>query len=261
MSNTFPYVFSGDDLTIFLRGVPRTINSRNFPNAAARLTELIQTQALNESNEEEILKLLDPPTMVREKLVHYGDVGVGQDIITYRGEPVRSYLAQRMLQMIAKGHDVAAWAKFMDKLYQNPSRTAVEELYQWLEKANMPLTPAGNFLAYKKVRSDYRSYHASPDGTHLLHEIGKSVSMPRNQVDDNRDRTCSHGLHFCSWHYLPHYYGNEGRVLILEINPKHVVTIPSDYDDAKGRAEEYLVYGEIDEASARFAFEDVLVAA
>ena len=61
--------------------------------------------------------------------------------------------------------------------------------------------------------------------------------MPRNAVDDRRHNTCSTGLHFCSWAYLPHYHGAQGRVLVLKIDPANVVSIPSDYANAKGRAQ------------------------
>ena len=71
-----------------------------------------------------------------------------------------------------------------------------------------------------------------------------TLTMPRNKVDDNRDRTCSYGLHFCSMSYLPAYYGGRGRVLLVKIDPADVVSIPSDYDNAKGRAMRYQVVGE-----------------
>jgi hypothetical protein len=76
--------------------------------------------------------------------------------------------------------------------------------------------------------------------------VGKIVEMERNEVDDNKDQTCSTGLHFCSQDYLPHFgNGYDSRVVILKINPADVVSIPSDYNNAKGRACRYEVVGEI----------------
>jgi hypothetical protein len=68
--------------------------------------------------------------------------------------------------------------------------------------------------------------------------------MERNAVDDNKDVTCSAGLHFCSRSYLDHFGGD--RIMILKINPADVVSIPSDYNDAKGRACRYEVIGELE---------------
>ena len=69
------------------------------------------------------------------------------------------------------------------------------------------------------------------------------VTMERNAVDDDKDRTCSSGLHFCSKDYLGHFGGE--RIMILKINPRDVVSIPSDYNDSKGRACRYEVIGEL----------------
>jgi hypothetical protein len=73
--------------------------------------------------------------------------------------------------------------------------------------------------------------------------VGKTVEMERNQVDDDKDHTCSTGLHFCSQDYLNHFSGE--RVMILKINPRDVVSIPADYGDTKGRCCRYEVIGEL----------------
>jgi hypothetical protein len=98
-------------------------------------------------------------------------------------------------------------------------------------------------LAYKKVREDYKDIHS---GT-MDNSVGQIVEMERNQVDDDKDRTCSTGLHFCSKDYLPYFGTGPGsRVVILKINPADVVSIPSDYNDSKGRACKYEVIGEME---------------
>jgi hypothetical protein len=52
-------------------------------------------------------------------------------------------------------------------------------------------------------------------------------------------------LHFCSQEYLPHFGGSDSRVVIVKINPRDVVSIPTDYNNAKGRACRYEVIGEV----------------
>ena len=76
--------------------------------------------------------------------------------------------------------------------------------------------------------------------------------MERYDVDDNRDNTCSTGLHFCSKDYLNSFGG--ARTVIVKINPRDVVSIPSDYNQTKGRACRYEVVGEIDQDKADQAF-------
>ena len=148
-------------------------------------------------------------------------------------------LTTRMIQMLQDGFPIEPMVKFMENLMSNPSKRAVDELFGFLEKNNLPITPDGHFLAYKKVREDYKDCHT---GT-MDNSVGQVVEMERNEVDDNKDRTCSSGLHFCSQNYLNHFSG--AHTMILKINPRDVVSIPSDYNDSKGRACRYEVIGEL----------------
>jgi hypothetical protein len=136
----------------------------------------------------------------------------------------------------------------MENLMLNPSKRAVTELYGFLEKNNLPITPDGSFLAYKRIRQDYKDVYT---GT-MDNSVGKVVEMERNRVDDDQNRTCSTGLHFCSHGYLSHYSGE--RIVIVKINPRDVVSIPTDYNDSKGRACRYEVIDEIDKEKADEAF-------
>jgi len=67
--------------------------------------------------------------------------------------------------------------------------------------------------------------------------------MTRNEVNDDKNQTCSAGLHFCSQDYLNHFGGS--RIMILKINPRDVVSIPTDYKNSKGRCCRYEVIGEL----------------
>ena len=250
-----PFTFSRNTITLFLYGIPQVIDSTH-----PKFDEILEFLKTSPSTEEELRHLealVNTAKAVKDSLkdtVVVGDVTVGLDAILYKGVPINSYLTEMILSITKQGLPATAWIRFMDNLYKNPSKIAVDELYLWLDKAGMPVTDDGCFLAYKKVKDDFSSYHKAPGGTIVMNLPGTIVEMPRNQVDDVRDRTCSTGLHFCSWHYLPSYYGDQGRVVVLKINPADVVSIPSDYDNAKGRAYRYAVLGVIDQAATQFAF-------
>jgi hypothetical protein len=162
----------------------------------------------------------------------------------HNGECIAGMLGSRMLQMLDEGFDLTPMAALLENLQQNPSYRVVQHLYPFLEKGKIPITEDGCFLAYKAINPDWTSIHASPDGTHLDNSIGRIVSMPRNKVDENPDRTCSYGLHVCSFDYLPHFAHNNGHVVVVKVNPANVVAIPVDYDHTKMRVCEYEVIGE-----------------
>jgi hypothetical protein len=173
----------------------------------------------------------------------YGDVTVTDGEIYYKNHVVHNTLTNKMIELIREGWDVGIWANFLNNVMKNPSQTAVDELYLFLEAAQMPLTSDGHFLAFKKVRDDYTSIH---DGK-TDNSIGSKPSMPREEVDPDRDRHCSRGLHFCAHSYLGSFGSTVGhRVVVVKINPADVVAIPSDYANAKGRAWTYEVVDEID---------------
>ncbi|MNE34128.1 hypothetical protein D3C80_1278370 [compost metagenome] len=81
------------------------------------------------------------------------------------------------------------------------------------------------------------------------HTPGNVVT--EDNVDYNRDVTCSNGLHFCSKDYLPQYGGFFGsgdstnRLVLLQIDPSDVAAFPRDYQNAKGRCRKYTVVSEL----------------
>ena len=245
------YTLTKDSLTIFLGGKPHQIDSTH--QSFEQLLKIVKGEAETPSDEE-LKKLISIREVIQQKLANNGRVRLGHNEIIIDGIPVHNYSTDRILEMLKQGVDINPWIRFMERLIENPSSHVFSELMEWMTKGNMPVTEDGHFLAYKKVDDNLRSYHPSPDGTHLQHVVGESVSMPRYQVDDVRHNTCSTGLHFCSWDYLPSYRGSSGRVLVLKIDPAKVVTIPSDYQHTKGRAEGYQVLSVLDPEDVEFAF-------
>ena len=131
---------------------------------------------------------------------------------------------------------------FVTRLASNPDKDVHRQLYGFISACGLTLTEDGHFLAYKKVRDDYLDIYT---GT-MDNSPGKTLSMPRFAVEKNPNRTCSAGLHFAAWGYLQHYGASSGtRVVILKIDPADVISIPSDYNNMKGRACKYTVIKEI----------------
>ena len=119
---------------------------------------------------------------------------------------------------------------------ENPSRRAVNELYAFLEHKAMPLTPDGNFLAYKGVREDYTDWHSGK----FRNQVGDEHSMIRNNVCDDANIGCSYGFHAGSLDYAKQY-GNGGHLMVVEIDPRDVVSVPLDCEQQKLRTAKYKV--------------------
>lgn len=171
-------------------------------------------------------------------------VEIKDGAISYNGEIIHNTLTKRIINFMRDGLPHEPLVKFFENLMSNPSKRAVDELYDFLEAGELPITEDGCFLAFKNVRSDYMDIHS---GT-FDNSVGKVCEMPRNRVDEDKDRTCSYGLHFCSIKYLPNFSdSNGGHTMIVKINPADVVAIPADYNNTKGRCSRYEVVAEYKE--------------
>jgi hypothetical protein len=173
-----------------------------------------------------------------------GDVQIKDATFIYKGHVIHNTLTKRIINFMRNDLPFLPLVKLFENLLQNPSMRTVNELYDFLDLGELPITTDGHFLAYKNVKADYKDIHS---GT-FDNSVGSICEMPRNLVDEDKDRTCSKGLHFCSIKYLPHFAdSNGGHTMIVKINPKDVVAIPADYNNTKGRTCRYEVIGEYTE--------------
>ena len=232
---TLKFVRTPSSLTILLGAKPYNIASTD--KVYAEVIELVKANA----TEAEVLAVLNrAQAAVQAAAQITPNIAIQNGVVTFKGQSIDNSLTTRMLSMLDEGFDLVPMAKFLENLMTNPSYRAVTELYSFLEKGNMPITPDGHFMAYKAVRADFKDIHS---GT-MDNSIGKVVEMSRNGVDEDKNRTCSAGLHFCSFEYLPHFACAQGHVVLVKINPRDVVAIPADYNDTKGRTCRYEVTGE-----------------
>lgn len=227
---SYPYLIQGSNITVIIGNKPHTISKTHITYERVK-------EAIKAGDWDTVRDIIEPKKMI----LNYGKghVAIKGETLYWKDKELHSALATRMITMLQEGFTIEPMVAFMENLMTNPSRQAVNELYGFLEKNNLPITPDGHFLAYKKVRENYLDCHS---GT-MDNSVGNIVEMERNEVDDNRNNTCSAGLHFCSHSYLSHFGGE--RVVIVKINPRDVVSIPSDYNDAKGRTCRYEVIGEV----------------
>jgi hypothetical protein len=157
-----------------------------------------------------------------------------------------------IMDMIQQGYPFEPMLNFLDNMSQNPSDHAIVELFEFMENKNMPITPDGHFLAYKAVKSDYKDIYSST----FDNSVGSVCSVPRNQVDSNRNNGCGKGLHVGAFDYAKSYGGidlddNEGgdgnKLMICKVNPRDVVSVPSDHRFQKLRCCRYEVVSEFED--------------
>jgi len=226
----YPYLIQGNNIVVVIGNKSHTISKTH-------ITYQKVLDAIKSEDWDSLPDIIEPKKVV----LNYGagNVSIQGETLFWKGKELNTGLSVRMIQMLQEGFPIEPMVNFMENLYQNPSHRAVTELYGFLEKNALPITPDGHFLAYKKVRANYFDVHS---GT-MDNSVGNVVEMERHEVNDNKDQTCSTGLHFCGMSYLNSFGGE--RTVIVKVNPRDVVSIPSDYNEAKGRACRYEVIGEL----------------
>lgn len=161
--------------------------------------------------------------------------------VFYDGQPLHNVVVDRIVKFHEEGLPIQPLLNFLENLMQNPSSSAVRELYLFLESNGVPITEDGCFLAWKAVRHDFKDMHT---GT-FDNSPGKVVEMPRYQVDDRRHITCSFGLHVAAFDYASTFGTSDRRLILVKVNPRDVVSVPEDYNNQKMRVCRYEVLQEV----------------
>ena len=220
-------------ITVVLDGERHSINAGN-----GMFSKALEAYKVNDWDA--FIGCVNPTIRLKSLYASYEGIEVKDGNLYVFDEPVHSTLATRVLSFLEAGLDCVHLFKFILKLNLNPSKRAVDELYTFLEHRALPITDNGNFLAYKAVREDYSDKYSGK----FINTIDAVLEMPRNKVDDDKNIGCSYGFHAGTVEYAKDFMGREGHLMIVEINPADVVSIPTDCQFQKLRTCKYKVVGE-----------------
>jgi hypothetical protein len=196
-------------------------------------------EALPTATEDELLELVD----IEKAVANFSDgqVSIVNGKVMFEGEEVHGSISKRIIEFMSKGLPFEPLVKFLENLMENPSMQSQQELYDFLEHENLPITEDGCFLAYKAVSKDFKDKWK---GT-FDNKVGQVCEMRRAKVDDNRKAGCSAGLHAGALNYVANYGNVDAgdNIVIVKINPEDVVSVPSDCNCEKLRTCKYEVVG------------------
>jgi hypothetical protein len=228
-----PFMFVDGNLTLVL-------NNQSYQVLPDHINYKLILEKLPSATAEELLEVVD----VQKAVATFSDglVEIKNGQVLYEGEPVHGSISKRILEFMSKGLPFQPLVNFLNNIMENPSMQSQKELYDFLEHEHLPITEDGHFLAYKAVRSDYKDKYRGV----FDNRVGQICTMQRAKVDDNRARGCSDGLHAGALNYVAGYGSLESgdKIVIVKINPKDVVSVPSDCNCEKLRTCRYEVVGE-----------------
>lgn len=249
---------NGSTITVFEGGQVLVADS-SHPNYQAIVEHAIAGK--------DVADLMDATATVVEKFKRISErVTLSNGSLFFDGEKVENVLTDQVLSFMSDGLDFAPLVNFWEKISQNPKKHSRKQAYRWLAAHNFTIDSEGFILAYKGVVNNgdgtYLSIHSGPavvDGVavngQVPQQVGSLVEMDRSKVTFDPSVGCSSGLHAGTWDYASSFA--QGAVLTVRINPRDIVSVPTDCADAKMRVSRYSVVGITDiELPRLFDYED-----
>lgn len=233
-TNNVQFIITDNNITVSIDGRTHMV-ARSDANAPKLI------DALRNKRYDEVPELISIATKI-EKYTD-GNFKVEDGCVMVDGVEVNGLLAAKIMEFESQGLPYMPLVRFARNVRRNPSERAINDLYAFLQHNGHPITDDGCFVAYKRVRKNFKDIHT---GT-MDNSVGKTVSMPRAEVDDDPERTCSRGLHVASFDYAHNHFGGSGDVMLeVKVSPDLVVAIPVDYNSSKIRTAGYTVLSVID---------------
>ena len=208
---------------------------RHSVERKSRLYQQVIEAIKDKATEDEILALLKSDGMAA--YLEDCDINCADGKYELDGEEVHPTIVDRIKAFAEAGLPIENLENFERRRRENVSFASSQEAFDFLQNKNMPITDDGCFLAYKAVKPDYMDIHSGTIDNHP----GRTVKMIRRKVDDNRDHGCSSGLHVGALEYAESYGGNNCIILLVKVDPKHIVSVPKQNSCQKCRVCEYYV--------------------
>lgn len=244
MTNKFHFAIGESSVMVIVDSRPRMF--RLDTEQGKKLAVAVQKTP---QDEDEIRSLADVTSFITKHT--FGRVTVDdRDQLRLDGVVVDYGMAGIIIRLCNEGADPSSLTNFLVNVSANPDKHIADDLYTFISKGMLPITPEGHFLAFKRVSATYMDIHS---GT-VSYKKGETAFMDRALCDTDRNRTCSRGLHACSYDYLPHFGGSSGHIMIVKINPTDVTAIPTDYNQTKLRCCKMVVVDEVPEAEVKAHF-------
>ncbi len=227
---------NGLTLNITFRGEVKTV-ARSEPNY-----DNVMAAIINQGKKAAFRILCDKAFAITAMFGDNPNVAYNNGKVTFHGIELDFDTVNAAINRFAGEGDEASVRRllnFIEKLAQNPSKSAISGLYRFIVHNNIEIDAEGNLIAFKKVRADMKDVHSGK----FDNSVGNIIKMDRREVVEDPNQTCSAGLHACSWAYLGDsgFGSSNGAYVKVQINPRDVVSVPSDYNGTKMRCCEYKV--------------------
>jgi hypothetical protein len=239
----------GSNIVVFVPGSPPLVAHSSHPNF-----DKIVEGAL--AGDDSVTELFDVAATAAQRFQRLSErVTTANGRLYLDGEEVANALTTQVLRFLDQGvDDWEPLVKFFENVQANPNEHSREQLFSWLDAEDFTITPDGMIVGYKGVQKTDDGFESINRGSAIVdgevkqgaipNHIGAVVEMPRNKVAFDPSTGCSTGLHVGTYDYASRFA--RGALLEVHVNPRDVVSVPTDCSWAKMRVCRYVVVDTID---------------
>jgi hypothetical protein len=207
--------------------------------------------------DESVLSLFDISEQVIEKFEPLTErVSVANGRVYFDGVEIHGAITGHILRSLeANLDDYYPYVNFLENVMQNPNEHSREQLGDWLDADEFTIDDEGYIRGYKGVAKNsdgqwvsIHSGRAYVNGEvrngRIPNEIGNVITMPRDEVEFDPAVGCHTGLHVGTYGYAEGFAN--GGLLEVRVNPRDVVSVPTDCSAQKMRVCRYEVVDTIE---------------
>lgn len=244
-------------LTVFAAGRLTAPIDDTHPNFESLLEICYDSMSGVQPNEQEVMDLFDIAGTIERKFARLSErVTVENGEVRFDGDPAQHGLSNQILRFMDEQADFEPLVKFLERIMTNPNEHSRNQAWDWLNNHDFSLTPDGNVVAYKGVYSDGAGgYRSGSRGNAFVNDteikqgyvpnaVGDLISMRRAEVAHDPAQACHAGLHVGTFRYAQNYA--QGAMLKVIVDPRDIVSVPTDAAGEKIRVCRYLVDSIID---------------
>lgn len=228
------YILTGSSVTMLNSGEVRTVGADHFNFSEIK-------KLLGSKSDKDFLRAFKLASITQQITGYNKNITVKDNRVYYNGEEIHNVVTTKILGFMKEGLDVTPLINFLNRLMNNPSKNSVDQLYTFLEKANLPIDEEGYIYGYKAVRSNYMDKYSGK----FDNRPGQILSMERNKVADDPHNGCSYGFHFGSQKYVDSFASPGDKKVVVKVDPADVVSVPHDCDHGKCRVSAYEVVSDL----------------
>lgn len=200
-----------------------------------------------------IIDLFDVSKAVESKFLSLSDrITVRNGSVYIDGDEADGTIVRQIVRFLDQGvDDWQPLVAFIENLLGNENEHSVGMLYDWLEaNGDFAIDAEGYIIGYKGVAdkgdgtfTSINSGRAIVNGVEVSGRIpqtvGDVVTMPRSEVQHDPSVGCHTGLHVGTYEYARNFA--QGALLLVRVNPRDVVSVPTDCSAQKMRCCKYEV--------------------